>query len=85
MDSSIPLDRSSKWLMVSTKKSANWLNVNNHKHLRITRIIGSLTLLGLTKEAREFFSALQRVYVKHPDKIGSCSHDYWKNAARSGK
>jgi hypothetical protein len=64
------------------ERAEHWLNANNHNHLRITRILRSLTLLGLAKEAREFFAALQRVYIKNPDKIGSYSYDYWKRAIK---
>ena len=31
---------------------ANWLRPANHNHLRLTRIMKSLTLLGLSEEAR---------------------------------
>lgn len=62
------------------ERSQNWLSANNHNHLRITRILRSLTLLGLPKEAKEFFAALQKVYLKNAEKIGSYAYDYWKRA-----
>jgi hypothetical protein len=36
-------------------KAANWLSASNHNHLRITRILKSLTLFGLEAEAKAFF------------------------------
>jgi hypothetical protein len=33
-------------------RSANWLRPSNHNHLRLTRIVKSLTMLGLSGEAR---------------------------------
>jgi hypothetical protein len=40
--------RSSDW----PARSANWVRPSNHNHLRLTRIMKSLTLLGLNGEAR---------------------------------
>ena len=64
-------------------RARNWLTSNNHNHLRITRILRSLTLLGLSKEATEFFAALQRVYLRNPDKIGSYTYEYWSRAIKT--
>ncbi len=61
-------------------KSRSWLTPGNHNHLRITRILKSLCILGLRPEAREWFAALQRVYVDHPDAIGSVTYDFWRKA-----
>jgi hypothetical protein len=67
------------------ERAKRWLNANNHNYLRITRILRSLTLLGLPGEAMEFFAALQRVYVANEDKIGSYTYEYWKNAVGKAK
>ncbi|MBI3409488.1 MAG: hypothetical protein HY040_14200 [Planctomycetes bacterium] len=40
------------------ERSNNWLFPEDHNHLRITRILKSLTLCGLEAEAREFLEAL---------------------------
>jgi opioid growth factor receptor-like protein len=40
--------RSSDW----PSRSANWLRPSNHNHLRLTRIMKSLSLLGMSGEAR---------------------------------
>jgi hypothetical protein len=62
------------------ERAMRWLNSNNHNYLRITRILKSLTLLGLSAEALEFFAALQRIYIQHEIKIGSYTYGYWKKA-----
>jgi hypothetical protein len=65
--------------------ASNWLRPGNHNHLRLTRIMRSLTLLGLAAEAR----ALQRCLLADvaegpgknritPDTIG-----FWREACRS--
>jgi hypothetical protein len=64
------------------ERARRWLTTGNHNYLRITRILRSLTLLGLQREASEFFAVLQRVYLKNPDRIGPVSYEYWKNAIR---
>jgi hypothetical protein len=64
-----------------TKRAANWLSPGNHNHLRITRILRSLHLLGLDAYARAFFSALQEVYKEMPSRSTAASFDYWKRAA----
>jgi hypothetical protein len=44
----IVIGRSSVW----PERSANWVRAGNHNHLRLTRIMKSLSLLGLSDEAR---------------------------------
>ncbi len=57
----------------------NWLTPMNHNFLRITRILRSLTLLGLDEEAKRFFDTLDKLYQAPGAKemIGN-SHRYWK-------
>jgi hypothetical protein len=65
-------------------KRRRWLTTGNHNHLRITRILKSLILLGLKREAQEWFAALQRVYVANADIIGRTTYEYWRNAVERG-
>ena len=58
--------------------SRNWVRRFNHNHLRITRILRSLRVLGLETEAWEFFRALKRVY--EGGKIGQKSMMFWSRA-----
>jgi len=63
-------------------RAPNWLHEGNHNLLRITRILKSLSLLGLNEYAKLFFAALERVYEDSPELIGN-SFKYWKNAIES--
>jgi hypothetical protein len=58
----------------------NWLNWGNHNHLRITRILTSLRLLGLDAYAQAFFQCLTQIYKTAPDKIDSRSYAFWQDA-----
>jgi hypothetical protein len=64
------------------ERAANWLSPGNHNHLRITRIIRSLRLLGLEAYAQAFFSALQTVDNETPSRITATSFGFWKRAAQ---
>lgn len=57
-----------------------WLTPHNHNFLRLTRILKSLTLLGLEHRARELFARLEEVYREHPAIIGATTLSYWRHA-----
>lgn len=57
-----------------------WMRRIDHNHLRITRIIRSLRVLGLDVEARAYFEALTHVYKKY-GRIGAQSYGFWQRAA----
>jgi len=61
------------------KASQNWVYRFDHNHLRITRIIRSLRVLGLEEEALAFFKALK--LVQEASNISSISLMYWSRAA----
>ncbi len=61
-------------------RSANWLRPENHNHLRITRILKCLTLLGLQSDGRAFFDFLETVYRQKRGQITSRTFDYWTAA-----
>jgi hypothetical protein len=44
------------------EKSRNWLRPGNHNHLRLTRILRSLTVLGLEQDALSLFRCLRSIY-----------------------
>ncbi len=62
------------------KQARNWLNPGNHNHLRITRILKSLHLLGLSREAGLFFDALQNVRERHRSAISDVTFGFWLRA-----
>jgi hypothetical protein len=67
------------------ERSENWLTPSNHNHLRITRILKSLRLLGLEAEAAAFFECLANIYrlesAKATPRISEETFTYWQAAA----
>jgi hypothetical protein len=64
-------------------QASNWLSPGNHNHLRITRIIRCLRLLGLETEAQAFYVCLAGIYEEHPKKITADTFRFWKSAANN--
>ncbi|MBZ5631578.1 MAG: hypothetical protein LAO55_00500 [Acidobacteriia bacterium] len=62
------------------ERAANWLHPGNHNHLRITRILKSLALLGLAEEARKFLECLETITAEEPGKISAVSLRFWRAA-----
>jgi hypothetical protein len=44
--------------------SRNWLHAGNHNHLRLTRMLRSLRVLGLEREAAGLWEALRALYKR---------------------
>lgn len=67
------------------EQSAEWLWPGNHNHLRITRIIKSLRLLGLEAEAQAFFKCLSQLYAEETGRgiprITATTFQFWSSAA----
>ena len=67
------------------ERSENWLTPANDNHLRITRILKSLRLLGLEAEAAAFFECLANIYrlesAKATPRISEETFTYWQAAA----
>lgn len=60
-----------------------WLWPNNHNHLRLTRIIRSLRLLGLKKDAQALAACLDDIArVEGRDIISDDTTQHWRRAAR---
>jgi len=59
----------------------NWVHRSDHNHLRISRILRCLRILGLQKECDAFFAALKEVYKDPKLNIGDTSMDFWTRAA----
>ncbi|KAL1801044.1 hypothetical protein ACET3X_001386 [Alternaria dauci] len=64
----------------SRKKFAKWAVRFDHNHLRITRILRSLRVLGLEKEYKAFFAALERAYDDPMTSISEQSMGFWRSA-----
>jgi len=62
------------------QRAANWLHPGNHNHLRITRILKSLALLGLREEAGAFLKCLESIYGSQPGRISAVTLRFWRQA-----
>jgi len=65
------------------ERISEWMSPGNHNYLRITRILKSLSLLGLEEEARKFFACLADIYNsqgKRDRLISPETFRYWKDA-----
>lgn len=67
--------------MQHARSFRNWVTKSDHNHLRISRIIRSLRVLGLEQNALAFYKALQDVNNDFPNTIGARSLMYWNRAA----
>lgn len=65
--------------------SRNWLNPGNHNHLRVTRMLRSMRVLGLEGEAESFWNMLQQLYEREQAAgrrtITDETFAFWKRAA----
>lgn len=65
--------------------SPQWLTPGNHNHLRITRILKCLRLMGLEQEGSDFFDWLAEIYeqerLKPRPGITALSFEFWRAAA----
>jgi len=57
-----------------------WLSPGNHNYLRLTRILKSLSLVGLDGEARQLLAWLEEIYKTHAPVIGTRTLDFWRRA-----
>jgi hypothetical protein len=65
-------------------KATCWLSPGNHNHLRITRILKCLSVLGLEAESRAFFDCLSGIYdAERNEAVPAISDEtmrYWREA-----
>ncbi|HEY7236794.1 MAG TPA: opioid growth factor receptor-related protein [Gemmatimonadaceae bacterium] len=57
-----------------------WVTPGNHNYLRLTRILKSLTLLGLGERAAELLVWLEGIYAEHEGAIGPRTLAFWRAA-----
>lgn len=62
--------------------SRNWVVRFDHNHLRITRILRCLRILGLQVECQAFFAALKEVFQDSNYNISDRSMSYWTRAVQ---
>jgi Opioid growth factor receptor (OGFr) conserved region len=61
----------------------NWITPNNHNFLRITRILKSLSILGILGCAEKFLAALESLSLKEKSIISETSFHYWQSALKA--
>jgi len=64
-------------------RSQKWIERLNHNYLRLTRILTSLTILGVENYALALFNCLDEIYNENKEIIGLTTYNYWKNAVNS--
>ena len=66
------------------ERSANWLNSGNHNHLRLTRMLRSLSVLGEAPAAQALFDALAEIYEEEirtgRSAISDRTFEFWRSA-----
>jgi hypothetical protein len=63
-----------------------WLTPRNHNHLRLTRILACLYLLGLPGHAKALFQVLDELARGDGGGvISEAAHAYWRSAAGPGR
>jgi hypothetical protein len=62
-------------------RSRDWLHAGNHNHLRLTRILTSLRLLGLEDHSRALYRSLAAIAREHPHAVSATTLAYWQRAA----
>ena len=66
------------------QRAANWLTPGNHNYLRLTRILKSLSLLGLGERAAQLLDCLEGVHADNEDVIGARTLAFWRGAVGQG-
>lgn len=61
-------------------RSREWLRPGDHNHLRLTRILTSLRILGLEEESRALAACLRTVAAAHPGAVSAVTLEYWRRA-----
>lgn len=59
-----------------------WLTRGNHNFLRISRMLRSLTLLGLGGYAKALLKSLEGIYEEEASTIGDTTMGYWRRAVK---
>ena len=62
------------------ERSRQWLTMGNHNFLRISRMLRSMSLLGLRDHARAFLKQLETIYAENAKVVGMTTIGYWRAA-----
>lgn len=73
------LEKATNW----NQRKGEWFTTHSHNSLRITRILKSLTLLGLKQDAQNLQSGLEALCQGEPDcGITTESRNFWQLAVK---
>ena len=64
----------------ASERISDWLRPGNHNFLRLTRIMRSLTVLGLDDHARSLLGQLEQLYSEYPEVVGDLTISHWRGA-----
>jgi len=64
----------------ASERITDWLRPGNHNFLRLTRIMRSLTVLGLADHAQSLLGQLEQLYSDYPEIIGDLTIRHWRGA-----
>ena len=53
------------------ERTRQWLTTGNHNFLRISRMLRSLSLLGLGRTPWHFLECLEEIYAENPTTVGT--------------
>ncbi len=62
-----------------SERSTNWLRKGNHNHLRLTRILRTLHLVGLEQESAALLQCLNQIANDFPAAITPATLNFWQN------
>lgn len=66
------------------ERKDNWFTEGTHNELRITRILKSLSILGLRDEADRLLSCLEKLRSSEPDcGVSDTAYQFWRDAIRN--
>jgi Opioid growth factor receptor (OGFr) conserved region len=70
----------------SFPERSDWLRSGNHNHLRLTRMLRSLRLLGEAQAARALLKALSDIYLEEHrtgrNRVSDLTYRFWSSAIR---
>ena len=62
------------------QRQREWLSPGNHNFLRLTRIMKSLSILGLDDLSAAWLDALRKIYGDNAAVIGARTWTFWTSA-----
>jgi hypothetical protein len=77
------LERAVDRMIAFYQRTDHWLQRYDHNHLRITRMLQSISLLSGPSAARKFFDWLMALHDSAGAPVNATSLQYWRDALRA--